>query len=256
MTGTSVLLERYGHVAVLTLHRPERANALDAEMLAELMRVEGELAADEHVRAVVVTGSGRHFCAGVDLAAALIASPWTPGVRLGFDLVQQPLIAAINGSAMGGGCEIALACDFRVMSASATIGLPEVQFGELPMGGATARLARIVGVTAAKRMIMTGAALTATDALRIGLVDEVVEPADVMPVARALAIELAALEPYAVRTAKFLVDRSVELPLAASLELERRTVPPMATEEARRQARTNAAARSPVYAKLFARPPG
>ena len=251
MTASSVLLERSDGVAVLTLNRPRRANALDAAMLAELADVERELAADADTRAVVVTGAGKHFCAGVDLQAALIASPWTPGVHIGFDLVQQPVIAAINGSALGGGCEIALACDFRIMAASATMGLPEVQFGELPRGGATARLARIVGVPRAKMMIATGVALTADQAERIGLVDQVMEPAMVLRSALELAECLASYEPYAVRSAKFLVDRSVESSLSAALELERHVTTNMATDEQRRQARANAARRSPVYTRLF-----
>lgn len=248
----TVLVEHHGPVAVLTLNRPTAANAIDPAMFAELAAAERSLAADASVRAVVVTGAGRHFCAGVDLSAATTESPWKPGVRLGFDLIPQPIVAAINGAAMGGGCEQALACDFRIMAATARIGLPEIQFGELPLGGGTARLARIVGVSMAKRMIMLGQPLDAPAALACGLVDEVVEPPDLLPAALALAAQLAELAPYAVQLAKHLVDRSVETDLAAALELERRMVPTMATSEQRAEARRAAALRSPVYARLFA----
>jgi len=251
MSDTSVRVERHGHVARITLNRPDRANALDAAMLARLASVERELAADEHVRVVVVTGAGSHFCAGIDLREASVASPWTPGVEIGFSLIRQPIIAAINGSAMGGGCEIALACDFRIMSSSAAIGLPEVQFGEVPRGGATARLSRIIGLTQAKLMIMLGEPLDATAAARIGLVDQVTAPDELMATVDDLAQRLAALAPYAVQTAKFLVDRSVDTDVESALALESRVVASMATPEQHETARREAAARSPVYARLL-----
>ena len=252
MTDHTVLVERRGAIALLTLNRPDQANALDATMLAELADAESTLAGDESVRVLVVTGAGLHFCGGVDLRAPAIESPWKPGVHIGFDLLSQPIICAINGSARGGGCEIALACDFRIMAATATIGLPEAQFGALPYGGGTARLARIVGVSAAKRMIMTGEPLDSAGALRIGLIDEIAEPQDVLSTAMTLATRLAELAPHAVQTAKYLIDRSVETDLATALELERRMVPLMATPEQLARARRDAAARSPVYARLFA----
>ncbi len=250
-TQPTVLVERRGATAVLTLNRPHAANAINAAMFDELAAAERALAADGEVRAVVVTGAGRHFCGGVDLSAAMTESPWKPGVRLGFDLIPQPIVAAINGAAMGGGCEQALACDFRIMASTATIGLPEVQFGELPLGGGTARLARIVGVSVAKRMIMLGEPLDASSALACGLVDQVVEPDEVLPAALALADRLAELAPYAVQLAKRLIDRSVETDLAAALAAERQMVPSMATREQRAEARRRAAERSAVYARLF-----
>lgn len=251
MSEPTVVVERHGAVAVLVLNRPAAANAIDPTMFTELAAAERAVAADPSIRVVVVTGAGRHFCAGVDLSAATVESPWKPGVRLGFDLVPQPLVAAINGAAMGGGCEQALACDFRIMSSTARIGLPEVQFGELPLGGGTARLARLVGVPVAKRMIMLGEPLDAREALACGLVDQVVEPEQVLPAAMELAGRLAELAPYAVQLAKHLVDRSVETDLAAALELERRMVPAMATPAQRLEARRAAAERSPVYRRLF-----
>lgn len=253
MSADSILLERRDGIAILTLNRPNRANALTAAMLARLDDLGRELATDTSTRAVVVHGAGRYFSAGVDLEEALRASPWTPGVKLGFDLVPQPIIAAVNGPAMGGGCELALACDFRVVSLTATMGLPEVKFGELPLGGATARLARIVGPSRAKLMIMTGEPITGVEAFRIGLADIVVDHEQVLSRAIELAQELAAQASYAVQTAKFLIDRAIESDLPNSLALERRMVLSMATDEQRDSARQAAALRSPVYARLFSR---
>lgn len=256
MTDSPVLVERVGAVAVVTLHRAERANAITARMLAELAAVERAIAADDGVRAVVLTGAGRHFCAGVDLEEAQRESPWRPGVRIGFDLVPQPVIAAVNGAAMGGGCELALACDLRIVADTARLGLPEVQFGELPLGGGTARLARLVGPSRAKRMILTGEAIDAATAERWGLADEVVPVDDVVPAALAMAERIAAHAPYAVRLGKLLVDRSVDSDLASALDLERRLVPGMASAAEREHARREAAERSPVYRRLFGeRPP-
>ncbi|HQZ34642.1 MAG TPA: enoyl-CoA hydratase/isomerase family protein [Ilumatobacteraceae bacterium] len=251
MSERSLLVERSDGIAVLTLNRPERANSLTGAMIAELDDAGRALAVDVETRVVVVVGAGRFFCAGVDLEEAIEASPWKPGVKLGFDLVPQPLIAAVNGHAMGGGCELALACDIRVMSGAAKIGLPEAKFGELPLGGATARLARIVGPSRAKLMIMTGESIDAVEALRIGLVDSVVEPDAVLQSALHIAEQIAANAPYAVQTAKFLIDRSTEGSLSDALALERRMVLSMASDDDKREARNAAALRSPVYAKLF-----
>jgi enoyl-CoA hydratase/carnithine racemase len=251
MTGDPVVVSVDGPIAVITLNRPDRANAIDAAMLAGLQAVERRIAADDSIRAVVVTGAGRHFCAGIDLAEALQQSPWAPGVRIGFDLISQPVIAAVNGSAMGGGLEIALACDLRIVATTAQLGLPEVQFGELPLGGGTARLARLVGLSRAKQMILTGEPIDAATALAWGLADEVAPVDATLDTALALARRIAAHAPYAVRLGKLLVDRSLDVDIATALDLERRLVPAMATEAERREARRAAAERSPVYRRLL-----
>lgn len=252
MTGEPpVLVDRDGAVAIITLNRPRRANAITAAMLEALSDTERAIARDASVRAVVVTGAGAQFCAGVDLEEALRESPWKPGVRLGFDLVPQPVVAAVNGAAMGGGCEIALACDVRVVSEAATFGLPEVQFGELPLGGATARLARLVGPARAKLMILGGDPIDAATALGWGLADRVVPGEAVRDVALALARRFADHAAYAVRLGKLLIDRSLDADLATALDLECRLVPAMAPEAERLLARREAARRSPLYARLF-----
>ena len=251
MTASTVLFERQGNLAFVTLNRPERANSITHSMLAELRAIEEELKNDRQTQIVVVTGAGRHFCAGVDLEEALNVAPVANGSRIGFDKLPQIVIAAINGSALGGGCEIALACDYRIASQSAVLGLPEVQFGELPLLGGTARLARIIGASAAKKMILTGEPVSAVDAAKLRLVDEVCEPADLVARASDLATRISINASYAVRTGKRLIDESLNGTLEEALEREQTEVLAMATDAERREARRAAAERSPVYKKLF-----
>lgn len=251
MNDQPVLVEHLGAVALVRLNRPGSANAITREMLALLEEVSEHLAGDERIGAVVVTGSGKHFCAGVDLEQALKGPPVAHGGRFGLDNVPQPMIAAINGTALGGGCEIALACDYRIMSEDAVIGLPEVTFGELPLLGGTARLPRVVGSSAAKRMILTGEPADAATALRIGLVDEVCEHDRVLAAALLLADTMSRNASYAVRTGKRLIDEAFDGSIDQALDREVLEVGRMATDDERRIARRIAAERSPVYAKLF-----
>lgn len=259
MTVTdSVLYEKRGHVAMLTLNRPERANTLDAQLINEMQDAAAAAARDKDVRVVIVTGAGRHFCGGADLRAARPSASRppagmpSPGIAL--DWMQKPVIAAINGAAMGGGCEIALSCDFRLISATAKIGLTEIRFGALPAGGGTARAPRLIGLAAARRLIMIGEPLDATEALKIGLVDEVVEPDSLLTRANELADLLATRAPYAMRTAKQLLNKTLEVDLATALEMERSYIAGMGTPEERQQARDEAAARSATYANIFSKP--
>ena len=251
MSETQVLVERRGHVAIITLNRPAAANSISRQMLGELSQVSSRIAADDSVRAVVVTGAGKNFCAGMDLAEALEGEPAAVGARFVLHRLPQPVIAAINGSAMGGGCELALACDIRFAADNAKIGLPEVQFGELPLLGGTARLGRLIGPSAAKRMILTGDPVDASNALRLGLVDEVCPAGEVVASAVALAEKIAHNAPFAVRTGKALIDRSLRGDIEDALDREQKEVLAMATDEERREARRIAAQRNPIYAKLF-----
>lgn len=251
MNDQPVVVEHLGAVALVRLNRPASANAINREMLALLEEVGEQLEIDPEIGAVVVTGTGRHFCAGVDLDQALTGPPVANGGRFGLSDVPQPVIAAINGTAMGGGLEIALACDFRFMADGAMLGLPEVKFGELPLLGGTARLPRLIGPSAAKRMILTGEPVDAETALRIGLVDEVCESERVLASALMLAENMARNATYAVRTGKRLVDEALEGTMAEALDRELTEVRAMATDLERLQARRVAAERSPIYAKLF-----
>ena len=251
-----VLYEVDGPVATLTLNRPDRANTITLELRSELQRFALKAANDPSVRVLIVTGAERHFCGGADLNAprgALTSIHQPNDPVLGLDWVPKPIIAAINGAAMGGGCEIALGCDFRYISATAKIGLTEIRFGALPMGGGTARLPRLVGIAAARRLIMVGEPIEADEALAIGLVDKVCAPDKLLAEARDFALKLASRAPYAMRTAKRLLNESLEQNLATSLRMEVDLVSKMGTPEERQAARDEAAATSATYAGIFAK---
>lgn len=258
--GETVLLERMGRVAVLTLNRPDRANALNPEMIEALQAQALDAASDPEIRALVVTGAGRHFCGGADLRAGvggrggvrMTSGPGAPNLAL--DWVPKPVIAAINGAAMGGGCEIALSCDFRLISTTAKIGLTEIRFGALPAGGGTARAPRIIGLQAAKKLIMLGEPVDAAEALRIGLVDEAIEPQDLLARAFKLAEQLSTRASYALRTAKQLLNTTLEVDLQTALDLERILISKMATPAEMQQARDEASATDATYANIFSKP--
>lgn len=216
-------------VGVVTLNRPDVLNAMNDAMRRELTRCFEHLVTDDQVRAVVVTGGGeRAFSAGADVRE--FVEPLVPvrfreqRRRLEFrqvmDRCPQPLIAAINGWALGGGLELALACDIRVASADARLGLTETALGIIPGGGGTQRLPRLVGRGKALELILTGTRIDAAEALRIGLVERVVPAGEALPAATALARDLAARAPLAVRYAKEAVVKGLELPLADGLRLE------------------------------------
>jgi enoyl-CoA hydratase/carnithine racemase len=254
----AVLLEKRDQIALLTLNRPDRANTINGELMGGLQAHAADAARDPEVRVLVVTGAGRHFCGGADLRAMSAGgarpAAGPPGPGLALDWVPKPVIAAINGAAMGGGCEIALSCDFRLISSTANIGLTEIRFGALPAGGGTARAPRLIGLRQAKRLIMIGEPVDAAEALRIGLVDEVLEPEALLPRAFELAALLATRAPYAMRTAKQLLNKTLDLDLASALEFERTLIARMATPQEAQAARDEAAARSSTYANIFSKP--
>lgn len=212
-----VSLARHDRVAVLTLDRPEALNVLSGEMLDDLEAGLGDVAGDSEIRALVLTGAGqRAFSAGADVrtmreagpveARAMSARGHAIADRLaGFPV---PVVAALNGVCLGGGCELALACDIRMAAAGARIGLPEVNLGIVPGWGGTQRLTRLVGIGWATRMILTGNPVPAEQALRIGLVTDVQEPDDLAGAALALATELGSRPPLALRAARELIARA------------------------------------------------
>jgi enoyl-CoA hydratase/carnithine racemase len=217
------------------------------------------LRVDEDVRVVVITGAGdRHFCGGADLrdaGDAVRGGKMVLPPRFAMDEIErlpQPVIAAINGAAMGGGCEIALACDFRLMADDAKIGLTEISFGALPGGGGTQRLPRLLGTGKAKELIMFGKRLTAHEALEIGLVTEVVPKAELLERAGQMARELADLAPYAVRGAKRCINEGMSMTLEQGLRLERQVILTMGSPEERQEAIERAMAKSPTYQNIFA----
>jgi enoyl-CoA hydratase len=226
--GDPVLLERRGPVALLTLSRPEVLNALDRATLESLRGRAGELARDAEVRAVVVTGAGRAFAAGADIAAmrALGPSEAEAFSRLGHDAfaaleeLAVPTIAAVNGYALGGGCELALACDWVYASKKARFGQPEVHLGLIPGFGGTSRLPRRVGVAWAYELVLAGEPIDAETALRIGLANRLFEPEELIGAALGVAEKIASKGPLAVAQAKRVIreGRSSDLRAAHALE--------------------------------------
>ena len=203
--------DQTGNVATITLDRPDVLHAINAQMFDELERVFGALSDDPSIRVVLITGSGdRAFAAGADIRA-LTETDAVSGLAISqrgqqvFGLIDsklasagKPVIAAINGVALGGGCELALACTLRIASDKARLGLPEVKLGLIPGYGGSQRLTRLIGRSAALRLMLTAQIVDAPEALRLGLVDEVQPAADLLPRARALAETIASMAPLAV----------------------------------------------------------
>jgi enoyl-CoA hydratase/carnithine racemase len=218
----------------------------------------GEVTGDGETRVVIITGAGgRHFCGGADLREANLASrdggSTMPDAMSAFEQCPLPVIAAINGAAMGGGCEIALACDIRIIADTAPIGLPEIRFGALPAGGGTQRLPRIVGLANAKELIFSGLPITAHEAERIGLVNKVVPLDQLMSTAEELARVYIDRAAFALATAKLLTTRSLDMDLATGLTMERRLIKTMATPEERLAERDRAMALQTTYANIFSK---
>jgi methylglutaconyl-CoA hydratase len=226
----SVTVERRGPGLWITLSRPESANALSRGLVDALADAVAGVVADPTVRAVVVTGSGKSFCAGADLKERLGMAADETRVFLddlgttftALSLLPCPVIAAINGAAFGGGLELALACDFRLAAEGAAMGLVEARLGIIPGAGGTQRLARVVGVSRAKEMILTGRRIDAATARELGLVSRVVPTADLEAVVADLVDEIAACAPLAVAQAKEAIDAGISLTLPGGLALERR----------------------------------
>lgn len=254
MSEHAVLIGRDGEVGLVTLNRPERANTLNEQLMTELRDGLLDLSNDDEIRAIVITGAGRHFCGGADLRAKRVRLRYTYHPGLDISWVGQPVIAAINGAAMGGGCELSLGCDFRFISSEAKVGLTEIRFGALPAGGGTVLLPRIVGLANAKRLIYSGEPVDATEALRIGLVDRVCAPDSLMDEAVDYARQLSIHAPYAMRTAKTLLNQSLEVDPATARRLEKELIRGMATPEEARAAREDAAKRMETYANIFSKP--
>lgn len=221
------------HVATVVLNRPEAMNAIDPEMRALLHEAWQRIRDDEDIRVAIVTGSGeKSFCTGSDLKKTMPSAesfaqqalgpsnPQTRPVTMGLDF-DKPLIAAINGYAVGGGLELALACDIRVCAQTAQFGLSEVKVGSIPGAGGTQRLARAVGLSDAMMMMLTGERIDAAEALRIGLVSRVFPAAELLTQARAIAAKIAANAPLSVRAVKRLVRQGLDMPLPLALDAER-----------------------------------
>ena len=229
MDTANIQLEKRPPLAIVTIDRLKVLNALNAATLTELEAAFDELAVDPSVRVILLTGAGgRAFAAGADIREL---APLTPDEGRAFALRGQaifrkietlgkPVIACIQGFALGGGCELAMACTVRLAADDARLGQPEVKLGVICGYGGTQRLPRLVGRGTALKLLLSGAIVEAQEALRIGLVDEVVPAGQLMQRAEALALEIAANAPLAVAETLRVVDEGLDLPLEAALERE------------------------------------
>jgi len=225
-----VVTERAGNVAVVLLNRPEALNALSDELMDELVTQLQELDRDEGVRCIVLGGNERAFAAGADIGELAQASAidlyYQRRVER-WDAIRSlwtPLVAAVSGFCLGGGCELAMSCDLIVASETAQFGQPETGLGIIPGAGGTQRLTRAVGKALAMDVILSGRRLSADEALAAGLVARVVSREAWLEEAKRVAREIAEKGPVATRLAKESVDRAFETPLAAGLEAERRAL--------------------------------
>lgn len=219
-------------IATILLNRPEKKNALNFQMRHEFTQLTGEIAQNRALRVVIITGGVDHFCAGADISEiaaggdAETAYKHAREFQILFDQIEalpQPVIAAVAGYALGGGCELTLACDFRIASETARFGLPEIKIGAFPGGGGTQRLPRLIGTARAKEMIYTGDPISADQALTVGLVQKVAPKEKLMEEAALFGARLAALPRLALQASKTLINRSQEIDLASGLELEARS---------------------------------
>ena len=217
-----------GRVSILTINRPDKLNALSQEVLGDLDAAVKSIGRRDDVRAAVITGTGKAFVAGADIAAMRDMGQAEGrgfgalghGLFTAIEHLRFPVIAAVNGFALGGGCELALACDFIYASTKAKFGQPEVNLGIIPGFGGTQRLPRRVGSAMARELIYTGKMIDAAEALRIGLANAVFEPDALLQAATSAATEIATKGPIAVAEAKRLIRDGVDLPLPQANKIE------------------------------------
>jgi len=220
-------------IGQVRLNRPDKLNSIDAVMVRELGELIARVRADRQVGILVFTGNGRAFCAGADISNLQNAGTAPEFMRFietiqttfnALDDLDRPTIAAINGLAFGGGCELALACDFRLMAEEAKLGVPEIKIGILPGAGGTQRLSHMLPPAIAKQMIYLGEPLTSAQALQFGLVNQVVPTSQVVDLALEWARKLIKMPPIAVRCAKMLVHAGINCDLKSGVEAERQAL--------------------------------
>jgi enoyl-CoA hydratase len=228
MNYNNIILEKEGNLALVKINRPKALNALNSETLKEIDHAIDTIANDEEVYVVVLTGEGKAFVAGADISEMKDLNPMD-GRKFGIlgnkvfrkiENLDKPVIAAVNGFALGGGCELSMACDIRIASNKAKFGQPEVGLGITPGFGGTQRLARLVGEGMAKQLIYTADIITAEEALRIGLVNKVVEAEGLLDEAKAMANKIAKNAPIAVKLCKAAINNGMQMDIDSAINYE------------------------------------
>ena len=237
MTYTTVLTEIRGRVGIVTLNRPQAMNAFNITMLGELFDAMEAFDRDENIGALVVTGNEKAFAAGADIKEMADATPFQMITEARVDVwdrirgIKKPVIAAVSGWALGGGCEFVLSCDLVIASESAKFGQPEITIGIIPGAGGTQRLARLVGKNLTMEMVINNRTLSAAEALQFGLANRVVPVEGYLDAAVAFAEEIASRAPMAVRMAKDSVNAAFETTLTEGLKAEKRNFYPLFSTE-------------------------
>lgn len=228
MEYQNIVFEVKSGIGYVTLNRPKSLNALSKEVLAELDHVFRSIEEDDDVKVVIITGAGRAFVAGADISQMVDLTGiegqemMKQGAKV-MDLIEsisKPVIGAINGFALGGGCELAMACDIRIASENAQFGQPEVNLGIIPGFGGTQRLPRLVGKGMGKYLVMTADYIKAEEARQLGLVEKVVAPEDLIPTCEAIAHKIMAKAPIAIKAAKTAINNGIMLDVATGIALE------------------------------------
>lgn len=240
MNYENILFEVKDGIGYVTINRPKALNALNRDVLAELDHVFRAIEADDEVQVVILTGEGRAFVAGADISQMVDLTGiegqqmMKQGAKV-MDLIEsvsKPVIGAINGFALGGGCELAMACDIRIASEKAQFGQPEVNLGIIPGFGGTQRLPRLVGKGMGKYMIMTADYIKADEAKSIGLVEKVVAPEELMPTCEEIARKIMSKAPIAIRAAKSAINTGIMLDVATGVAVETEaTAAPFCSED-------------------------
>ncbi len=229
MTYRNVLFEKEDSIGLLTINRPQVLNALNRETMTEISQVVGKIATDPEVAVLIITGAGeKSFVAGADISemrtlSALEGRAWSKFSQATFNAIEnlpQPVIAAVNGYALGGGCELAMSCDIRIASDKAKFGQPEVLLGVVAAFAGTQRLPRLVGKGRAKELLFTGDQIDAAEACRIGLVNKVVPAGELLTAATALAAKIISRGPVAVQLCKAAVNEGLDMDLESAQAYE------------------------------------
>ncbi len=228
MDFQNILVAKDGPVGIVTLNRPKQLNALSYDLIKELSLAMEAFDLEQEIRAIVLTGGEKVFAAGADIKEMVDATPFDEQVqgRMSYrdkiNRISKPVIAAVSGFALGGGCELAMSCDLIIASETARFGQPEVNIGTIPGSGGTQRLTRTVGKYRSMEMVLTGEFLSASDAERFGLVNKIVPAELLLEEAKSIAMKIATKSPLSIRLAKEAILKSFNTPLDEGLEYERK----------------------------------